>query len=94
MNNKNMRKGPGGHHHAAMMPHRKPVNAKVTILRLCKYLLQYWHLILISLICICITTVGTVFATRMIGVAIDEYISVFDFDGLFRVCIILLVFYV
>ena len=93
MSNKNMRKGPGGPHHAAMMPHRKPVNAKVTILRLCKYLLQYWHLILISLICICITTVGTVFATRMIGVAIDEYISVFDFDGLFRVCIILLVFY-
>ncbi len=93
MSNKNMRKGPGGPHHAAMMPHRKPVNAKVTILRLCRYLLQYWHLILISLICICITTVGTVFATRMIGVAIDEYISVFDFDGLFRVCIILLVFY-
>ena len=93
MSNKNVRRGPGGPHHAAMMPHRKPVNAKVTILRLCKYLLQYWHMILISLICICITTVGTVFATRMIGVAIDEYISVFDFDGLFRVCIILLVFY-
>ena len=93
MNNKNMRKGPGGPHHAAMMPHRKPVNTKGTILRLCRYLLQYWHLILISLVCICITTVGTVFATRMIGVAIDEYISVFDFDGLFRVCIVLLVFY-
>lgn len=87
-----MRKGPGGRN-AHLLAHGKPNNTKGTILRLCRYLLRYWYLILISLICICITTVGTVFATRMIGVAIDEYIAVFDFKGLFRICIILLVFY-
>ncbi|WP_458406773.1 ABC transporter ATP-binding protein [Anaerotignum sp.] len=93
MSNNNMRKGPGGPRHAAMMPHRKPMQTKKTILRLCRYLLQYWHLLLISIVCIFITTVGTVFATSLIGVAIDEYIAVFDFDGLFKICITLLVFY-
>ena len=91
-----MRKGPGGPpgpRHMAMMPHGKPVRTKQTIFRLCKYLTKHWPMILISVICTMITTVGTVFATRLIGVAIDEYIAVFDFDGLFRICIILLVFY-
>ena len=97
MSNGNTGKGPAGPRgprHAAMMPHRKPMNTKRTILRLCRYLLQYWHLLLISIVCICITTVGTVFATRLIGVAIDDYIAVYDFSGLFKVCITLLVFYV
>ena len=93
MSNGNIKRGPGGPRHAAMMPHRKPINTKQTIFRLCKYLTAYWHLILISVICTLITTVGTVFATRLIGIAIDEYIAVFDFDGLFRICITLLVFY-
>ena len=93
MSNGNTRKGPGGPRHAAMMPHRKPVKTKQTILRLCKYLTKFWPLILIAVICNLITTVGTVFATSLIGVAIDEYISVFDFDGLFKICITLLVFY-
>ncbi len=88
------KKPPMGPPHAAMMLHSKPSKTKETILRLCKYLLRYWILILISLICILVTTVGTVFATRLIGVAIDEYIAVLDFDGLFRICITLLVFYV
>lgn len=81
--------GPG----RGMMAHGKPQNTKRTIGRLLKYLTKYWPLIFISVICICITTVGTVFATSLIGVAIDEYIAVFDFDGLFKVCITLLVFY-
>jgi len=88
-----MRKGPGGHRNAHLMAHGKPNDTRKTILRLCRYLLKYWPLILISMICICITTVGTVFATRMIGIAIDEYIAVFDFAGLFKVCMILLIFY-
>ena len=50
-------------------------------------------MILIAIICNLITAVGTVFATRLIGVAIDTYIAVFDFDGLFKICITLLVFY-
>lgn len=93
MSNEKTRRGPRGHHHAAMMAHGKPVNTKQTILRLCKYLMRYWHLLLLSVICICITSIGTVFATRLIGVAIDKYISVFDFEGLFRLCVTLAVFY-
>ncbi|MBQ2924291.1 MAG: ABC transporter ATP-binding protein, partial [Anaerotignum sp.] len=93
MSNGTMRKGPGGHRNAHLMAHGKPNDTRKTILRLCRYLLKYWPLILISMICICITTVGTVFATRMIGIAIDEYIAVFDFAGLFKVCMILLIFY-
>lgn len=96
MSNENMgkvRSGPRGPRQAAMMPHRKPLKTKQTILRLGRYLLKYWHLILISVICNMITTVGTVFATRLIGIAIDVYISAFDFSGLFRICMTLLVFY-
>ena len=93
MSHKPMRKGPGGPHHAAMMAHGKPAKTKETILRLCRYLTKFWPIILIAVICNLITTVGTVFATRLIGVAIDEYIAVFDFDGLFKVCITLLIFY-
>ena len=96
MSNGTIKKGPGsppGPRHAAMMPHRKPMKTKQTIFRLCKYLTKYWPLITISIICNLITTVGTVFATSLIGVAIDQYISVFDFDGLYKICIILLVFY-
>lgn len=85
--------GPGGKNKAMMMGHRKPMHTKKTIARLCRYLIKYWLLLLISVICICITTVGTVFATRLVGIAIDEYIAVFDFDGLFKVCITLLIFY-
>ena len=88
-----MRKGPGGGRHAAMMAHGKPTNTKQTILRLCRYLTKFWPMILIAIICNLITTVGTVFATRLIGVAIDEYIAIFDFEGLFKICMILLVFY-
>ncbi|MBQ5709225.1 MAG: multidrug ABC transporter ATP-binding protein, partial [Anaerotignum sp.] len=93
MSNKPMRKGPGGGRHAAMMAHGKPANTKETILRLCGYLTKFWPMILIAIICNLITTVGTVFATRLIGVAIDEYIAVFDFNGLFKICMVLLVFY-
>ncbi|WP_458398878.1 ABC transporter ATP-binding protein [Anaerotignum sp.] len=96
MSNGTIKKGPGGPpgpRHAAMIPHRKPIKTKQTIFRLCKYLTKYWPLITISIICNLITTVGTVFATSLIGVAIDQYISVFDFDGLYKICIILLVFY-
>lgn len=97
MSKENMQKppmgGPGGKRGAMMMAHGKPQNTKKTISRLCKYLVHYWPMLLISIFCICITTIGTVFATRMIGIAIDEYITVFDFSGLGRICIVLLVFY-
>ncbi len=82
--------GPMGH----LAGQRKPVNTKKTLLRLFRYLARYWHLILLSMLCIAFSTFGTIYATSLIGVAIDEYISVFDFSGLWKVCMELLLIYV
>ncbi len=82
--------GPMGH----LAGQRKPVNTKKTLLRLFRYLARYWHLILLSMLCIALSTFGTIYATSLIGVAIDEYISVFDFSGLWKVCMELLLIYV
>lgn len=94
MANENTRKRPGGPGGPrGMFAHGKPKNAGKTILRLCGYLARFWPLILISVVCIAFTTFGTVYATRMIGVAIDQYISVFDFKGLWKVCVELMLIY-
>lgn len=82
--------GPGSH----MVVHGKPKNTKKTLLRLYRYLGKFWPLILISVTCIAFTTLGTVYATSLIGVAIDDYISVFDFPGLWKICFTLLSIYV
>lgn len=102
MNEDKMRKGPGGPpmgprpggHGPRVMMHGKPKNTKKTLLRLCRYLGKFWPLLLISVICIAFTTLGTVYATSLIGVAIDDYISVFDFPGLWKICFTLLSIYV
>lgn len=82
--------GPGPH----IIMHGKPKNTKKTLLRLCRYLGRFWPLLLISVICIAFTTLVTVYATSLIGVAIDDYISVFDFPGLWKICFTLLSIYV
>lgn len=81
---------PGPH----VMMHGKPKHTKKTLLRLCRYLGKFWTLLLISVICIGFTTLGTVYATSLIGVAIDDYISVFDFPGLWKICFTLLSIYI
>lgn len=97
MANENTRKRPGGPGGPGgprgMFAHGKPKNTGKTILRLCGYLARFWPLILISVVCIALTTFGTVYATSLIGVAIDKYISVFDFKGLWKVCLELLLIY-
>ena len=85
-------RGPGGRH-AMMMQHRKPKHTRKTLFRLFRYLGRYWHILLLALFCTAFTTVGTVFATRWIGVAIDEHIAVFDFAGLWKTCVMLFAFY-
>ena len=86
--------GPGhGPGRKLAMTHRKPKNTKKTLLRLCWYLGQHWILLLFSLFCIAFTTLGTIYATRLIGVAIDDYITVFDFPGLAKICAVLIGIY-
>lgn len=94
MANEHTRKRPGGPGGPrGMFAHGKPKNTGKTILRLCGYLGRFWPLILVSVVCIAFTTFGTVYATSLIGVAIDKYISVFDFKGLWKVCLELLIIY-
>ena len=73
---------------------RKPKNTAKTLKRLLRYLNKYWLYLLLSMVCILIVTLGTISATRLIGVAIDSHISKFDFPGLLKVCTMLLGIYV
>ena len=90
MANENTRKRPGGPGGPrGMFAHGKPKNTGKTILRLCGYLVRFWPLILISVICIALTTLGTVYATSLIGVAIDNifpYSILQDFGGFVWSC--------
>ncbi len=85
---------PGGRGPGGRFPQGKPKHTGKTLLRLCQYLSKFRLLLCISLICIAFTTFGTVYATSLIGVAIDQYISVFDFAGLWKICVMLLLLYV
>ncbi len=72
---------------------KKPKDTMKTLSRLLKYLNKYWFYICISIISIAFITLGTVYATRLIGVAIDKHIATADFNGLAKVCITLLAIY-
>ncbi|NCC16475.1 MAG: ABC transporter ATP-binding protein [Clostridia bacterium] len=76
------------------MEHKKPKNTLKTLGRLLKYLNKYWLYLLFSILCIAFVTAGTVYATRLIGLAIDEYIAKYDFQGLGKVCTTLFTIYV
>lgn len=74
-------------------PVEKPKNVKKTVIRLLNYLKKHSIKIFISVIFIIISSLMTVFSTRLIGIAIDSYISVFNFTGLFKICILLIAIY-
>lgn len=73
---------------------KKSKDTMKTLGRLLKYLNKYWLYQAISIICIAFVTIGTVYATRFIGIAIDEHIVTLDFQGLARVCTTLFMIYV
>lgn len=83
---------PHGPH--GMVLHGKPKNTRKTLLRLCSYLGKYKGLLFVAAICVAFTTLGTVYATSLIGVAIDRYIMVFDFAGLWKLCLVLAGIYI
>lgn len=74
--------------------HKKPKNTLKTLSRLLQYLNKYWLYLLFSILCIGFVTAGTVYATRLIGLAIDEYIAKYDFQGLAKVCSMLFAIYI
>lgn len=73
---------------------KKPKNTKQTLIRLIKYLGEHWLYLGFAMICIIFVTFATIYATRFIGVAIDEYIAISDFKGLAKICTTLLIIYV
>lgn len=77
----------------ALMHQRKPKNTKKTLRRLCAYLGKHWIKLLFSILCIAVVTAGSVYATRLIGITIDTHITNFNFNGLFKACMMLLVLY-
>ncbi len=83
--------GPGRHQH--MVVGDKAKNTKGTLLRLLKYLKGHTLKIVFALFCIAFYTIGTIIGTRMIGVAIDQYITVLDFAGLAKLCFGLILLY-
>lgn len=71
----------------------KAKDAKATTKRLLGYLKIHLFKIFLSVLLILFSTILVVIATRLIGVAIDDYITAFQLDGLLKVCIALIVIY-
>lgn len=71
----------------------KPKDTGRTIKRIFKYALKHWAMILLVLFCTAFTTLGTIYATSLIGKAIDEVIPNFQYEGLVSVCVTMGVIY-
>ncbi len=80
-------------HTNAPLGGKKPKNTTKTLKRLLQYLNKYWLYLAMSMLCILFVTLGTVFAIRLMGTAIDAHIAAFDFAGLLKVCSMLMVIY-
>ena len=78
--------GPRGEK-GANMPVEKPKSVGKTIMRILHYLVEHWVLIAIVLFCTTFTTLGTIYATSLIGKAIDTAITGLDFVVLKNICV-------
>ncbi|MGL5312335.1 MAG: ABC transporter ATP-binding protein [Peptostreptococcaceae bacterium] len=87
---------PGGGHPGAMMGKKieKLKNPKETMGRLFKYIgSKKLSLVLVLVFCL-ITTLTTILGTKYNGDIVDNYISVGDMSGLYKICMILVGMYV
>lgn len=83
--------GPGGRHQAMSVV--KPKNTKGTLLRVIGYLSAKKNtLFLVFFFCL-ISTIVTILATRVQGLAVDDYITKGDGRGLLMICSVLLLMY-
>ena len=71
----------------------KAKNTKETAKRLIGYLKNHSLKISFSDLFIIFSTFLVVTATRLIGIAIDDYIATFQLRGLLRICVVLIVIY-
>lgn len=87
-------RGPMGPGHNAMMKPQKAKDTKGTAIRLLKYLGKHKSKLVVICILVIISTVMTTVATRIMGIAIDEFIGKGNISGLIRLCFILVALYV
>lgn len=77
-----------------MMNFKKPKNTKATIKRLWNLLAGQRIKIIAVAIFVALSTICTLLGTRLLGVAIDDFISMSDFDGLLKLLFFLTIIYV
>ncbi|MEA5084704.1 MAG: ABC transporter ATP-binding protein [Lachnospiraceae bacterium] len=87
-------RGPMGPGHNAMMKPQKAKDTKGTAMRLLKYLGKHKSKLIIICILVIMSTVMTTAATRIMGIAIDEFIGKGNINGLIKLCLMLVVLYV
>lgn len=87
-------RGPMGPGHNAMMKPQKAKDTKGTAMRLLKYLGTHKSKLVIICILVIISTVMTTVATRIMGIAIDEFIGKGNISGLIKLCWMLVALYV
>ncbi len=85
---------PGGRNAARMIPIGKPKNTKTTVKRLWNLLSGQRMKLIIVAVFVALGTILNLFAVRLIGVAIDDFISVSDFSGLLKILALLFVVYI
>ncbi len=79
---------------ARMMNFKKPKNTKATIKRLWNLLAGQRIKIIAVAVFVALSTICTLLGTRLLGVAIDDFISMSDFDGLLKLLFFLTIIYV
>jgi len=84
----------GGPGHMMGMPKAKVKNAKGTLLRLLKYLIDKKLILLLVFIFSTVATIINVIGTRLNGTIVDNYIARGDTSGLLKICIIMAVIYI
>ena len=87
-------RGPMGRGHNAMIKPQKAKDTKGTAMRLLKYLGKHKSKLVLICILVIISTVMTTVATRIMGIAIDEFIGKGNISGLIKLCWMLVVLYV
>ncbi len=74
--------------------HSKPQNTKAAFRRLWKYLSRHKTKLFVVVLFVIANTLSTLFATRLVGIGIDDYILKGDFVGLSKIIVLLIGIYI
>ena len=77
-----------------MLNNQKPKNTKNTLKRLWKLLAGQRVKLISATAFVAMATISNLLGTRLVGIAIDEFISVNNFNGLFKLLVFSAVIYI